>query len=252
MKEDGTFRYPSYVQDIMGPMCFDYGFGPFRWVCTSGKSEDLDMTDHIAMEVLEEMAKTSPKEISQQMRDNITWIKGAKANHLVVGSQARILYADCEGRTKVAEAFNKAIKDGKISAPIVLGRDHHDVSGTDSPFRETSNIYDGSSFTADMAIQNVIGDSFRGATWVSIHNGGGVGWGEVINGGFGMVIDGSDDADRRLKNMLFWDVNNGISRRSWARNEGAVFAINRAMEAEPKLKVTLPNFTDDKLIDSIF
>ena len=252
MKEDGTFRYPSYIQDIMGPMCFDYGFGPFRWVCASGKSEDLDMTDHIAMEVLEEMAKTSPKEISQQMRDNITWIKGAKANHLVVGSQARILYADCEGRTKIAAAFNKAIKEGKISAPIVLGRDHHDVSGTDSPFRETSNIYDGSSFTADMAVQNVIGDSFRGATWVSIHNGGGVGWGEVINGGFGMVIDGSDDADRRLKNMLFWDVNNGISRRSWARNEGAVFAIKRAMEAEPKLKVTLPNFTDDKLIDSIF
>ncbi len=252
MKEDGTFRYPSYVQDIMGPMCFDYGFGPFRWVCTSGKSEDLDMTDHIAMEVLEEIAKTSPKEISQQMRDNITWIKGAKANHLVVGSQARILYADCEGRTKIAAAFNKAIKEGKISAPIVLGRDHHDVSGTDSPFRETSNIYDGSSFTADMAVQNCIGDSFRGATWVSIHNGGGVGWGEVINGGFGMVIDGSDDADRRLRNMLFWDVNNGISRRSWARNEGAVFAIKRAMEAEPKLKVTLPNFTDDKLIDSIF
>jgi urocanate hydratase len=252
MKEDGTFRYPSYVQDIMGPMCFDYGFGPFRWVCTSGKSEDLDMTDHIAMEVLEEIAKTSPKEISQQMRDNITWIKGAKANHLVVGSQARILYADCEGRTKIAAAFNKAIKEGKISAPIVLGRDHHDVSGTDSPFRETSNIYDGSSFTADMAVQNCIGDSFRGATWVSIHNGGGVGWGEVINGGFGMVIDGSDDAERRLRNMLFWDVNNGISRRSWARNEGAVFAIKRAMEAEPKLKVTLPNFTDDKLIDSIF
>lgn len=252
MKEDGTFRYPSYVQDIMGPMCFDYGFGPFRWVCASGKSEDLDMTDHIAMEVLEEIAKTSPKEISQQMRDNITWIKGAKANHLVVGSQARILYADCEGRTKIAAAFNKAIKDGKISAPIVLGRDHHDVSGTDSPFRETSNIYDGSSFTADMAVQNCIGDSFRGATWVSIHNGGGVGWGEVINGGFGMVIDGSEDADRRLRNMLFWDVNNGISRRSWARNEGAVFAIKRAMEVEPKLKVTLPNFTDDKLIDSIF
>lgn len=252
MKEDGSFRYPSYVQDIMGPMCFDYGFGPFRWVCASGKSEDLDMTDHIAMEVLEEIAKTSPKEISQQMRDNITWIKGAKANHLVVGSQARILYADCEGRTKIAAAFNKAIKDGKISAPIVLGRDHHDVSGTDSPFRETSNIYDGSSFTADMAVQNCIGDSFRGATWVSIHNGGGVGWGEVINGGFGMVIDGSDDSDRRLRNMLFWDVNNGISRRSWARNEGAMFAIKRAMEAEPKLKVTLPNLTDDKLIDSIF
>ena len=251
-KEDGTFRYPSYVQDIMGPMCFDYGFGPFRWVCTSGKSEDLDTTDHIAMEVLEEIAKTSPKEIQQQMRDNITWIKGAKANNLVVGSQARILYADCEGRTKIAAAFNKAIKEGKISAPIVLGRDHHDVSGTDSPFRETSNIYDGSSFTADMAVQNCIGDSFRGATWVSIHNGGGVGWGEVINGGFGMVIDGSDDADRRLRNMLFWDVNNGISRRSWARNEGAIFAIKRAMETEPRLKVTIPNITDENLIDSIF
>ncbi len=251
-KEDGTFRYPSYVQDIMGPMCFDYGFGPFRWVCTSGKSEDLDTTDHIAMEVLEEIAKTSPKEIQQQMRDNITWIKGAKANNLVVGSQARILYADCEGRTKIAAAFNKAIKEGNISAPIVLGRDHHDVSGTDSPFRETSNIYDGSSFTADMAVQNCIGDSFRGATWVSIHNGGGVGWGEVINGGFGMVIDGSDDADRRLRNMLFWDVNNGISRRSWARNEGAIFAIKRAMETEPRLKVTIPNITDENLIDSIF
>ena len=252
MKEDGTFRYPSYVQDIMGPMCFDYGFGPFRWVCTSGKSEDLDATDHIAMEVLEEIAKTSPNEIQQQMRDNITWIKGAKANNLVVGSQARILYADCEGRTKIAAAFNKAIKEGKISAPIVLGRDHHDVSGTDSPFRETSNIYDGSSFTADMAVQNCIGDSFRGATWVSIHNGGGVGWGEVINGGFGMVIDGSDDAERRLRNMLFWDVNNGISRRSWARNEGAIFAIKRAMETEPRLKVTIPNITDENLIDSIF
>ncbi|MEA5099002.1 MAG: urocanate hydratase [Bacteroidales bacterium] len=252
MKEDGTFRYPSYVQDIMGPMCFDYGFGPFRWVCTSGKSEDLDATDHIAMDVLEEIAKTSPNEIQQQMRDNITWIKGAKANNLVVGSQARILYADCEGRTKIAAAFNKAIKEGKISAPIVLGRDHHDVSGTDSPFRETSNIYDGSSFTADMAVQNCIGDSFRGATWVSIHNGGGVGWGEVINGGFGMVIDGSDDADRRLRNMLFWDVNNGISRRSWARNEGAIFAIKRAMETEPRLKVTIPNITDENLIDSIF
>ena len=252
MKEDGTFRYPSYVQDIMGPMCFDYGFGPFRWVCTSGKSEDLDTSDHIAMEVLEQIAKTSPKEIQQQMRDNIQWIKGAKENNLVVGSQARILYADCEGRTKIAEAFNKAIKEGKISAPIVLGRDHHDVSGTDSPFRETSNIYDGSSFTSDMAVQNCIGDSFRGATWVSLHNGGGVGWGEVINGGFGMVIDGSDDADRRLKNMLFWDVNNGISRRSWARNEGAVFAIKRAMEVEPRLKVTLPNIADEYLIDSIF
>ncbi|MEE1120000.1 MAG: urocanate hydratase, partial [Bacteroidales bacterium] len=252
MKEDGTFRYPSYVQDIMGPMCFDYGFGPFRWVCTSSKPEDLDLSDKIAMEVLEEIAKESPAEIQQQMRDNITWIKGAKENNLVVGSQARILYADAEGRTKIASAFNKAIKEGRISAPIVLGRDHHDVSGTDSPFRETSNIYDGSSFTADMAVHNCIGDSFRGATWVSIHNGGGVGWGEVINGGFGMVIDGSDDAERRLRNMLFWDVNNGISRRSWARNEGAIFAIKRAMEVEPKLKVTLPNIADDALIDSIF
>ena len=252
MKEDGTFRYPSYVQDIMGPMCFDYGFGPFRWVCTSSKPEDLDLSDKIAMEVLEEIAKESPAEIQQQMRDNITWIKGAKENNLVVGSQARILYADAEGRTKIASAFNKAIKEGRISAPIVLGRDHHDVSGTDSPFRETSNIYDGSSFTADMAVHNCIGDSFRGATWVSIHNGGGVGWGEVINGGFGMVIDGSDDAERRLRSMLFWDVNNGISRRSWARNEGAIFAIKRAMEVEPKLKVTLPNIADDALIDSIF
>lgn len=252
MKEEGGFRYNSYVQDIMGPMCFDYGFGPFRWVCTSGKAEDLDLSDKIAMNVLEEMAKTSPKEIAQQMRDNITWIKGAKANKLVVGSQARILYADCEGRTKIAIEFNKAIEDGRISAPIVLGRDHHDVSGTDSPFRETSNIYDGSSFTADMAIHNVIGDSFRGATWVSIHNGGGVGWGEVINGGFGLVLDGSNDADRRLKSMLYWDVNNGISRRSWARNDGAIFAIKRAMESEPNLKITIPNIADDGLIDSIF
>lgn len=249
MKEDGTFRYSSYVQDIMGPMCFDYGFGPFRWVCTSGNPEDLDITDQIAVEVLEELAKTSPVEIQQQMKDNIRWIKEAKKNKLVVGSQARILYADCEGRVKIAEAFNKAIKAGHISEPVVLGRDHHDVSGTDSPFRETSNIYDGSRFTADMAIQNVIGDSFRGATWVSIHNGGGVGWGEVINGGFGMLLDGSDDADRRLKSMLFWDVNNGIARRSWARNEEAVFAIKRAMEKEPKLVVTLPNFVDDGLLE---
>ena len=252
MNADGTFRYPSYVQDIMGPMCFDYGFGPFRWVCTSGKPEDLDMSDRIAMDVLAEIAKTSPEEIQQQMRDNIQWIEGAKANHLVVGSQARILYADCEGRTKIAAEFNKAIKDGRISAPIVLGRDHHDVSGTDSPFRETSNIYDGSSFTSDMAIHNVIGDSFRGATWVSIHNGGGVGWGEVINGGFGMVLDGSEDCDRRLHSMLFWDVNNGISRRSWARNEGAIFAIKRAMEAEPRLKVTLPNIVDDGILENLF
>jgi urocanate hydratase len=241
-----TFAYPSYVQDIMGPMCFDYGFGPFRWVCTSGKPEDLQKTDEIACNVLEEMIKDSPVEIQQQMKDNIQWIKGAQENKLVVGSQARILYADAEGRMKIAEAFNKAIANGEIGA-VVLGRDHHDVSGTDSPYRETSNIYDGSRFTADMAIHNVIGDSFRGATWVSIHNGGGVGWGEVINGGFGMLLDGSDDADRRLKSMLFWDVNNGISRRSWARNEGAVFAIKRAMEAEPNLKVTLPNFVDESL-----
>ncbi len=240
------FKFPSYVQDIMGPMCFDYGFGPFRWVCASGKPEDLQKTDEIACEVLEELMKNSPEEIQQQMQDNITWIRGAQENKLVVGSQARILYADAEGRMKIAEAFNKAIKNGEIG-PVVLGRDHHDVSGTDSPYRETSNIYDGSRFTADMAIHNVIGDSFRGATWVSIHNGGGVGWGEVINGGFGMLLDGTEDADRRLKSMLFWDVNNGISRRSWARNEGAIFAIKRAMEAEPNLKVTLPNFVDESL-----
>ena len=251
LNADGKFRYPSYVQDIMGPMYFDYGFGPFRWVCTSGKEEDLAVTDEIACNVLEEIAKNSPVEIQQQMRDNIQWIKGARANKLVVGSQARILYADCEGRTKIAAEFNKAIADGRLSAPVVLGRDHHDVSGTDSPFRETSNIYDGSSFTADMAIHNVIGDGFRGATWVSIHNGGGVGWGEVINGGFGMVLDGSDDADRRLHCMLHWDVNNGIARRSWARNEPAMFAIKRAMEVEPRLKVTMPNFADDNLINDI-
>ena len=250
LNADGKFRYPSYVQDIMGPMYFDYGFGPFRWVCTSGKEEDLAVTDEIACNVLEEIAKNSPIEIQQQMRDNIQWIKGARANKLVVGSQARILYADCEGRTKIAAEFNKAIADGRLSAPVVLGRDHHDVSGTDSPFRETSNIYDGSSFTADMAIHNVIGDGFRGATWVSIHNGGGVGWGEVINGGFGMVLDGSDDADRRLHCMLHWDVNNGIARRSWARNEPAMFAIRRAMEVEPRLKVTMPNFADDDIIDN--
>jgi urocanate hydratase len=252
MKPDGRFRYNSYVQDIMGPMCFDYGFGPFRWVCTSGNPEDLDQTDNIAISVLEEIAKTAPQEIQQQMHDNIRWIRGAKDNHLVVGSQARILYADCEGRTKIAQGFNKAIKEGKISAPVVLGRDHHDVSGTDSPFRETSNIYDGSQFTADMAIQNVIGDGFRGATWVSIHNGGGVGWGEVINGGFGMVIDGSEESEKHIKEMLFWDVNNGIARRSWARNEGSMFAIKRQMEKTPELKVTLPNLADDKLIDSLF
>ncbi|MFD1293786.1 urocanate hydratase [Lutibacter holmesii] len=247
-----SFAYPSYVQDIMGPMCFDYGFGPFRWVCTSGNPEDLEKTDAIACEVLEEIKKHSPKEIQQQMDDNIQWIKGAQKNKLVVGSQARILYADAEGRIKIAEAFNNAVKNKKITAPIVLGRDHHDVSGTDSPYRETSNIYDGSRFTADMAIQNVIGDSFRGATWVSIHNGGGVGWGEVINGGFGMVIDGTIEAEKRLKSMLFWDVNNGIARRNWARNKGATFAVKRAMEMEPNLKVTLPNLIDDTLLNDLF
>ncbi len=253
MAEDGiTFKYPSYVQDIMGPMFFDYGFGPFRWVCTSGDPADLEISDQIASKMMEELKSISPSDIQSQMADNIQWIQGAQDNKLVVGSQARILYADADGRIKIAAAFNKAIKEGKISAPIVLGRDHHDVSGTDSPFRETSNIYDGSSFTADMAIQNVIGDSFRGATWVSIHNGGGVGWGEVINGGFGMLLDGSEDADRRLKSMLFWDVNNGISRRSWARNEGAVSAIQRAMDANPMLKVTLPNEADDMLIENLF
>ncbi|WP_428232085.1 urocanate hydratase [Flavobacterium sp.] len=241
------FKYPSYVQDIMGPMCFDYGFGPFRWVCTSGKPEDLQKTDNIASAVLEELAKTAPNEIQQQMQDNIKWIKGAQENKLVVGSQARILYADAEGRIKIAEAFNQAIAKGEIGT-VVLGRDHHDVSGTDSPYRETSNIYDGSRFTADMAIQNVIGDSFRGATWVSIHNGGGVGWGEVINGGFGMVLDGSKEASKRLASMLFWDVNNGISRRSWARNDEAIFAIKRAMEVQPLLKVTLPNIVDESLL----
>ncbi len=245
------FKYPSYVQDIMGPMCFDYGFGPFRWVCTSGKPEDLAKTDAIACEVLEEMRRNSPEEIQQQMADNIQWIKGAQENKLVVGSQARILYADAEGRMKIAAAFNKAIENGEIG-PVVLGRDHHDVSGTDSPYRETSNIYDGSRFTADMAIHNVIGDSFRGATWVSIHNGGGVGWGEVINGGFGMLLDGSEDANRRLHSMLHWDVNNGIARRSWARNEGAIFAIKRAMEQEPRLKVTVPELVNEQILDSIF
>ncbi len=252
LKADGTFRYPSYVQDIMGPMCFDYGFGPFRWVCTSGKPEDLAITDALALEVLRKLSAEAPAEIRQQMHDNIRWIEGAQANHLVVGSQARILYADAEGRIQIAAAFNKAIREGRLSAPVVLGRDHHDVSGTDSPYRETSNIYDGSSFTADMAVQNVIGDSFRGATWVSIHNGGGVGWGEVINGGFGMLLDGSSDADRRLRNMLYWDVNNGISRRAWARNEGALFAIKRAMAENPNLKVTIPNFADDELINKAF
>ena len=244
------FKYSSYVQDIMGPMCFDYGFGPFRWVCASGKPEDLAKTDKIACDVLEVIKKHSPIEIQQQMADNIQWIKGAQENKLVVGSQARILYADAEGRVKIAKAFNKAIKKGEIEN-IILGRDHHDVSGTDSPYRETSNIYDGSKFTADMAIQNVIGDSFRGATWVSIHNGGGVGWGEVINGGFGMLLDGSKKSTKRIESMLFWDVNNGISRRSWARNNEAIFAIKRAMESEKNLKVTLPNMVDDKLINLI-
>jgi len=251
-KNDGSFLYPSYVQDIMGPLFFDYGFGPFRWVCCSCDPADLHKTDEIALQVLREIAETAPSEIKNQLNDNIHWISEAGKNKLVVGSQARILYADAEGRIKIAEAFNQAIREGAISAPIVLGRDHHDVSGTDSPFRETSNIYDGSAFTADMAIQNVIGDSFRGATWVSIHNGGGVGWGEVINGGFGMTIDGSEDADRRLKQMLHWDVNNGIARRSWARNEPAMFAIKRAMQENPNLKVTIPNLTDEKLIDLLF
>ncbi|MCD8409784.1 urocanate hydratase [Tenacibaculum finnmarkense] len=246
-----VFAYSSYVQDIMGPMCFDYGFGPFRWVCASGNPEDLAKTDAIACKVLEKIRKNSPVEIQQQMADNIQWIKGAQENKLVVGSQARILYADAEGRAKIAEAFNKAIKKGKIGK-VVLGRDHHDVSGTDSPYRETSNIYDGSRYTADMAIQNVIGDSFRGATWVSIHNGGGVGWGEVINGGFGMLLDGSKAASKRLKSMLFWDVNNGIARRSWARNKGAVFAIKRAMKSEKELQVTVPNFVDDALFNTDF
>lgn len=247
-KEDGTFRYPSYVQDIMGPLYFDYGFGPFRWVCMSEKPEDLAKSDEIAVNILKKELETAPEEIQGQLNDNIHWIEEAGRNNLVVGSQARILYADCEGRTKIALAFNEAIRKGEISAPIVLGRDHHDVSGTDSPFRETSNIYDGSRFTADMAIQNVIGDGFRGATWVSIHNGGGVGWGEVINGGFGMVIDGSADSDRHITRMLFWDVNNGIARRSWARNEGAEHAILREMERTPELTVTVANHTDENIV----
>lgn len=248
LKADGTFRYPSYVQDIMGPLYFDYGFGPFRWVCMSERPEDLAKSDEIAVNILKKELETAPEEIQGQLNDNIHWIEEAGRNHLVVGSQARILYADCEGRTKIALAFNKAIRKGEISAPIVLGRDHHDVSGTDSPFRETSNIYDGSRFTADMAIQNVIGDGFRGATWVSIHNGGGVGWGEVINGGFGMVIDGSADSDRHITQMLFWDVNNGIARRSWARNEGAEHAILREMERTPELTVTVANHTDENIV----
>ena len=251
MGPDGKFRYPSYVQDIMGPMYFDYGFGPFRWVCLSERPEDLALTDRLAMQVLGEIAATAPEEIAGQMRDNIRWIDEAGRNHLVVGSQARILYADCEGRTKIALAFNEAIRDGRLKGPVVLGRDHHDVSGTDSPFRETSNIYDGSQFTADMAVQNVIGDGFRGATWVSIHNGGGVGWGEVINGGFGMVIDGSEDSARHIREMLFWDVNNGIARRSWARNAPARFAIEREMARTPGLRVTLPSEADDAMLRSV-
>ncbi len=249
--ENKEFRYPSYIQDILGPLCFDYGFGPFRWVCTSGKEEDLDMTDRIAYEVLKEIRQNAPESIQQQLDDNIHWIKNAKQNRLVVGSKARILYADAEGRIKISAAFNKAIREGKISAPIVLGRDHHDVSGTDSPYRETSNIYDGSRFTADMAVHNFVGDAFRGATWVSLHNGGGVGWGEVINGGFGLVLDGSDQADWNLKNMLFWDVNNGIARRAWARNKEALEAIQREMQRTPGLNVTLPNPADDGLIGDI-
>ena len=247
---EGEFRYPSYVQDIMGPMCFDYGFGPYRWVCASADPKDLDKTDKIACDVLKELITKAPDEIKEQMQDNITWIEGAKKNKLVVGSQARILYADSEGRVEIALAMNKAIRDGVISAPIILGRDHHDVSGTDSPYRETSNIYDGSQFTADMAVHNFVGDAFRGATWVSLHNGGGVGFGEVINGGFGMLIDGSPECDEKIKSMLFWDVNNGINRRSWARNEGAIFAIKRAMEKEKRLKVTLPNLVDESLLES--
>ncbi len=252
VRPDGTFKYPSYVQDIMGPLCFDYGFGPFRWVCSSGRPEDLAFTDALAAEVLESIAITAPAEIQQQLLDNIRWIKAAGENCLVVGSQARILYADAEGRTKIAQAFNEAIKMGKISSPVVLGRDHHDVSGTDSPYRETSNIYDGSQFTADMSVQNVIGDACRGATWVSLHNGGGVGWGEVVNGGFGLVLDGSLDAERRLKSMLFWDVNNGIARRSWARNPGAMFAVKRAMAEEAGLTVTLPQVVDQTILDALF
>jgi urocanate hydratase len=251
LKKDGSFKYRSYVQDILGPMCFDLGFGPFRWVCTSGKQSDLELTDQIAARVLEKILKGAPSEIRLQLEDNLNWIRSAQENRLVVGSQARILYADAQGRIEISRAMNEAIRKGEISGPVVLGRDHHDVSGTDSPYRETSNIYDGSSFTADMAVQNFVGDSFRGATWVSLHNGGGVGWGEVINGGFGLVLDGSLEADRRLESMLFWDVNNGIARRSWARNPEAIFAIRRAMEAEPRLKVTLPSLVDDQLLDRV-
>jgi len=250
-KNNIDFKYPSYVQDILGPMCFDFGFGPFRWVCASGNEKDLDKTDQIATNILQELMDNSPLEIQLQLQDNITWIKNAKSNNMVVGSKARILYADAEGRIKIAEAFNNSIAKGEIG-PIILGRDHHDVSGTDSPFRETSNIYDGSKFTADMAIHNVIGDSFRGATWVSIHNGGGVGWGEVINGGFGMLIDGTKEAEKNLKNMLFFDVNNGVARRSWARNEEAIFAIKREMKRSPNLKITLPNLVNENLLKDLF
>jgi len=251
LKDDGNFIYNSYVQDIMGPMCFDYGFGPFRWVCASNSSVDLKITDNIAAKVLEDLAKNASDDIKLQMEDNINWIKAAGENNMVVGSQSRILYADAIGRIEIAKAFNKAIKNGEISAPIILGRDHHDVSGTDSPYRETSNIYDGSKFTADMAIHNVIGDSFRGATWVSIHNGGGVGWGEVINGGFGMLIDGGKESEEKINNMLFWDVNNGVARRNWARNEGAITAIKLAMKNNPKLVVTVPNLTDEKTLNKL-
>lgn len=252
LKADGSFKYPSYVQDIMGPMCFDYGFGPFRWVCASGKDEDLRETDKIAAEVLRAMLAEAPEEIQMQLRDNLHWIETAEENKLVVGSKARILYADSEGRIRIAAAFNKAIAEGRLSGPVILGRDHHDVSGTDSPYRETSNIYDGSQFTADMAIQNVIGDAFRGATWVSIHNGGGVGWGEVMNGGFGMLLDGTEDSERRLSSMLFWDVNNGIARRSWARNKEAMFTIRETMKRYPDLKVTVPHLAKDELIEALF
>ncbi len=252
LEANGDFKYKSYVQDILGPMCFDFGFGPFRWVCSSAKPEDLAVTDKLAENVLTEIYKVAPEEIKQQLHDNIVWIQDAQGNNLVVGSQARILYADSEGRIKIAQAINKAIREGKISAPVVLGRDHHDVSGTDSPYRETSNIYDGSKFTADMAVQNFVGDAFRGATWVSLHNGGGVGWGEVINGGFGLVLDGSADADRKLEQMLFWDVNNGISRRAWARNDEALFAIKREMNRSQNLRVTLPNIVDDNIVEALF
>lgn len=250
LKPDGSFKYPSYVQDIMGPMCFDYGFGPFRWVCTSGDPKDLETTDRLAAEVLETLLQSAPEEIKAQLNDNLMWIRSAQENKLVVGSQARILYADSQGRIKIAQAFNQAIREGKISAPVVLGRDHHDVSGTDSPYRETSNIYDGSQFTADMAVHNFVGDSFRGATWISLHNGGGVGWGEVINGGFGMVLDGTPEANVRLERMLFWDVNNGIARRSWARNKEAIFAIKQEMQRNPQLRVTLPNLVDEQILDA--